>query len=117
MPPAWFAACVAARLLLVLLACCLLSDAGLRVMAVAAAAVAVGFTVIYLGGYRKTGVETGGGPIWWNHLRPFHALAYFLFAYLAWTGQRALAWKVLLLDVVVGTAAFAWHHRKSIKVQ
>jgi hypothetical protein len=107
--PVLFFACIAARLVLVLLAMTV-SQLGLRIMAVGATGIAIGFMVIFLGGYRKTGLETGGKPIWWNHLRPVHALLYGLFAYLAWTGQRAWAWKVLLLDVTVGTLAFTLHH-------
>ena len=42
---------------------------------------ALGFTYIYLTGSRKTGAETFGEKIWWNNLRPIHALLYFLFAY------------------------------------
>lgn len=107
--PIWFLACIAARLCLVLLAM-VVSELGLRIMAVGAAGIAIGFSVIFLGGYRKTGLETGGKPIWWNHLRPVHALLYATFAYLAWTGQRDWAWKVLLLDVTLGTLAFTLHH-------
>ena len=31
--------------------------------------VATGFAVIYAFDLRRTGIETSGGPIWWNHLR------------------------------------------------
>lgn len=71
-----------------------------------ALAISVGFTMIYINGWRKTGIETGGKPIWWNHLRPFHAFTYGLFALLALQGVHEHAWKVLLFDTLVGLSAF-----------
>jgi len=38
---------------------------------------AIGFMYIYVTGSRKTGVEVGGEKIWWNDLRPIHAVLYF----------------------------------------
>jgi len=81
----------------------------------------IGFMYFYLSGTRKTGPETGGKPIWWNHLRPVHALLYATFAYLAINGDvkdhpspigRAFvrAWMVLAADVAVGLSAFLFHH-------
>ena len=105
--------CMGTRALLVYLAATV-SQAWLRVMAVLAAAVALGFALIYVGGLRPTGAETGGQPIWWNSLRPVHALLYAAFAYFAWTGQRRPAWIVLLVDVVVGLTSFMYHHRGTL---
>lgn len=103
--------CIGTRLSFVYLAY-VASLTTLRIMAVLAAVLALGFATLYLFGLRTHGIETGGQPIWWNALRPFHALMYGAFAYLAWTGQQSLAWKVLLADVVVGLDAFLWHHRQ-----
>ena len=101
--------CIGARGLLVYLAA-VASDAWLRVMAVGAAAISAGFLIIYAGGWRKTGPETGGAPIWWDMLRPVHALLYGMFAYHAWNGNRALAWRILLVDVALGLASFLGYH-------
>jgi len=79
-------------------------------LALFAACVSVGFTLIYLNGWRKTGIETGGQPIWWNNLRPFHAFMYGLFAVLAFKGVKQHAWKVLFIDTTVGLLAFLNHH-------
>lgn len=65
----------------------------------------VGFIYIYLTGSRQMGPETMGAPIWWNSLRPVHALFWGLFAVLALLGVRQ-AWLILALDVVFGTAMF-----------
>jgi len=70
---------------------------------------AIGFTFIYLSGSRKTGAEVFGGKIWWNNLRPLHALLYFLFAYNAINGNKN-AWMFLLIDVVVGLISFSSFH-------
>lgn len=70
---------------------------------------AIGFMYIFLTGARQTGPETMGGRIWWNNLRPFHAILYFLFAYNAINGVRS-AWVYLLIDVIFGLVNFTVHH-------
>ena len=57
---------------------------------------AIGFTFIYLFDLRKTGPEVfGDTKIWWNHLRPVHALLYGAFAVAA-ISKAPFAWKFLL---------------------
>jgi hypothetical protein len=70
---------------------------------------AIGFMFIWLTGARKTGAEVFGEKIWWNNLRPIHSMLWFLFAYLALTGVHEHAWKVLLVDVLLGFIAFVGH--------
>lgn len=70
---------------------------------------AIGFSYIYLTGSRKTGLEVGGEKIWWNSLRPIHAVLYFLFAYNA-IYKHADSWKYLAADVLLGLVAFLYHH-------
>ena len=70
---------------------------------------AIGFVYIYLTGARKTGPETFGEKIWWNNLRPIHAILYFLFAYNAIIGNKQ-AWLYLLADVLFGLISFLIHH-------
>ena len=73
--------------------------------------VAIGFMYIYLTGARKTGPEVFGDTIWWNHLRPVHATLYAIAAILIWTKTYAnQAWKVLLLDLLIGLLAFLTKH-------
>lgn len=69
----------------------------------------IGFLYIFLTGARKTGPETMGAPIWWNYLRPAHAVFYGLFAYAAISGDGG-AWIYLFADVVFGFASFTVHH-------
>ena len=110
----WFlVGCLGSRSLLVYLAA-VAPAFWLRVMAVGGALIAAGFTVIHVGGLRKTGLETGGAPIWWDMLRPVHALLYGLFAYCAWTGNRALAWRILLADVIIGFSSYVYHHNTQL---
>lgn len=70
---------------------------------------AIGFMYIYLTGARQTGAEVFGDKIWWNNLRPIHALLYALFSYNAIVGN-ANAWMYLLVDVLFGLASFIVHH-------
>ncbi len=67
--------------------------------------IATGFSIIYLTGIRETGTEVFGDKIWWNNLRPLHALLYFIFAFLAIT-KNDYAWVPLLIDVLIGLVAF-----------
>lgn len=101
--------CIGTRALLVLLAA-KVPLAALRVMGVMGAVIAAGFAIIYMGKLRRTGAETGGQLIWWDSLRPVHALLYAAFAYFALTGDRRKAWVTLLIDVIIGLAAFVHHH-------
>ena len=71
--------------------------------------ISFGFAYIYMMGLRKTGPETFGQPIWWNHLRPIHSLLYFLFSYHAIYQIRS-GWVYLLADVVLGFVSFIAHH-------
>ncbi len=70
---------------------------------------AIGFIYIYLTGSRKSGPETFGDKIWWNNLRPIHAILYLLFAYNAIIGNKE-AWIYLLIDVVFGLISFLIYH-------
>ena len=73
---------------------------------------AFGFTYIFLTGARKTGAEVFGEKIWWNDLRPLHALFYTLFASMAIMGNK-FAWVWLLIDVLVGLTSFLFFHYKN----
>jgi hypothetical protein len=73
---------------------------------------ALGFLYIYVSDSRKTGLEVGGGNIWWNCMRPVHSLLYFLFAYNAIIKNKN-AWGYLALDVTIGLIAFSGHHYKN----
>ena len=70
---------------------------------------AIGFTYLFVMGERKTGPEVFGGKIWWNNLRPVHALLYFIFSYNAISGNHN-AWIYLLFDVLIGLTAFLSYH-------
>ncbi len=101
--------CMGSRFLLVYLAK-ISSLTFLKVIGVIALMISLGFISIYLFGLRKTGLETGGETIWWNSLRPFHALTYAIFGYMALSGMQNHAWKILLIDVIFGLSAFLIHH-------
>ena len=70
---------------------------------------AIGIALISIFGLRKTGSETFGKPIWWNALRPVHALLWAVFAYMA-IHKNKHAWKVLLFDTILGLVAWCVHH-------
>lgn len=70
---------------------------------------AIGFLYFWISGSRQTGGEVFGDKIWWNDLRPIHAILYFSFAYMAIT-QNENAWIPLLIDVSVGLTAFLVFH-------
>lgn len=104
--------CIPARLFFVLLA-----KYGNRtiqtLLGIMSFIIATGFLVIYFGKLRETGLETGGEKIWWNHLRPLHSLLYFAFFYNIFFGNSVNAWKILLIDVLLGLFSFLHFHYKS----
>jgi hypothetical protein len=101
--------CIGVRLLFVYLAY-KASPLILKIFGIIAIIIGLGFASIYLFGWRQTGPETMGDKIWWNSLRPFHAITYITFGILALNGYSEVAWKILLLDVSVGLGAFIIHH-------
>jgi hypothetical protein len=70
---------------------------------------AIGFMYIYLTNSRQTGAEVFGEKIWWNNLRPVHAILYSLFAYYA-INKNTNSWIFLLIDVIFGLISFLLHH-------
>lgn len=68
---------------------------------------ALGFFIIFFGGFRKTGGETFGKPIWWNNLRPIHGTLYLIFAYLA-INKNKNSYLPLLIDVIIGIIAYIY---------
>lgn len=71
---------------------------------------AIGFTYIYLTNSRKTGGETFGSPIWWNSLRPIHAILYASAAYYAINNMNKKAAIALGIDVTLGVSSFLYYH-------
>ena len=71
--------------------------------------IALSFLYLFLSGKRTTGPETFGDKIWWNKLRPIHAMFYILFAYYAINKNRN-AWIFLLIDVIFGLISFLIFH-------
>jgi hypothetical protein len=70
---------------------------------------AIGLTYIYITDSRQTGGEVFGEKIWWNDLRPVHALLYASFAYSA-INKNQDSWKFLAWDAILGLGAFLFHH-------
>ena len=74
-----------------------------------AALVGIAFLSIYLFDLRKTGKEAGG-LIWWNKMRPIHAMMFLLFASYAFK-KESFSWVILLLDPIIGFIAWLYHYR------
>ena len=68
-----------------------------------------GFLYLYFTGTRRTGLETGGTPIWWMKYRIIHGLSYLIFSIMALMRVKQ-AYVVLLLDTLFGLALFLIHH-------
>ena len=71
--------------------------------------ISIGFIYVYISGSRTTGSEVFGDKIWWNSLRPFHAMMYLLFGINA-IAMHNNAWWFLAVDVCVGLIAFLYYH-------
>ena len=83
-----------------------------KILALTALVIATGFLFIYISGIRKTGIETGGEIIWWNDLRPLHALLYYSYSISNYYNYKD-AWKLLLLDTVMGLSSFIIFHYRN----
>ena len=73
-------------------------------------AFAIGILSIYFLKLRNYGVEAVGQKIWWNNYRPLFGLIWLSFAILAIIGKKDIAWRVLLLDVILGLGLFINKH-------
>jgi hypothetical protein len=104
----FFIGCIGTRLLLVYIAKNI-DITFLKYMGYLLLLPAFGFIYIYLTGARQTGAEVFGNKIWWNNLRPIHALFYLLFSYNAINGNKN-AWKYLFIDVLFGLTSFLIYH-------
>jgi hypothetical protein len=100
--------CIGTRTLLAIVAK-MISVRYLPILGYIALIPAIGFIYLFLSGARKTGSETFGAKIWWNNLRPVHALVYILFAYAAISKNKD-AWIILAIDVIIGLVSFLTHH-------
>ena len=78
-------------------------------MAFPALVIGASMILLFLTGWRKTGVEVNNERIWWNPIRPVHGMLYLAFAYLALM-QHPLAYVPLVIDVVFGLTAFTVFH-------
>lgn len=78
--------------------------------------VGVAFWALFLGGWRRTGWETGWERIWWDGLRPVHGTLWLGVAWFAWRGDNRMVWRLLLADVCVGLVAFAIYHGWSRRI-
>ena len=83
----------------------------LQYFGILAVIIAVSWVLINRFGLRKTGKEAGG-IIWWDNIRPIHAIMYSAFAILAFTKSEH-AWVPLLFDVLIGLGVFLEHHIKN----
>jgi len=81
-----------------------------KILGIIAFMVATGFLFIYFGKLRETGLETGGEKIWWNHLRPIHAVLYYFFFYNVFFADINNAWKILIFDILIGLLSFIHFH-------
>lgn len=104
-----FSICIFVRICLVLLAK-FLPENILKIMGFITLIPGLGMAIIYIFKLRETGAEVFGNKIWWNHLRPIHAMLYLLFSFLAIT-KNPYAWICLLIDVIIGGTAFLIHHK------
>lgn len=81
----------------------------LRILGYLALIPAGGFLYIWFNNLRKTGAEVLGDRIWWNNLRPIHAILYLIFAFNA-INLNPSSWIVLAIDVILGLFSFLVFH-------
>ncbi len=100
--------CIPTRLVLVCLAKNI-SIEYLPILGYITLTIGIGFAYLFLTGIRKTGPEVFGDKIWWNNLRPIHAIFYLIFSYYAINKLRE-GWIYLLYDTIIGLLSFLIFH-------
>lgn len=69
----------------------------------------IGWLWIHFISGRESGPEVFGGKIWWDYLRPAHAMLWALFSYYAYHDQyKHLSWIPLFIDTMMGLVG--WTH-------
>ena len=105
--------CIGVRLFITYVAI-IASPSVLKLMGIATTITAIVWLILFFGGYRNTGPEVFGDKIWWNSLRPVHAILFLLFAYKVMFEPTLLnavePWQILLADTVIGLIAFSIYH-------
>jgi hypothetical protein len=105
----FYGGCIIARTALAYAAFKLPSEK-LKYMSYPAFLIACSFILLYTYDLRKTGPEVFGTSIWWNYLRPIHALFYFLVAYYAYHGNNVITGTLFLLDMMIGLITTSSHY-------
>ena len=100
--------CIGSRILFTILAA-FSKGWVLQLLGIIALIPVIGWLYIIFIGERDTGLEVFGGKIWWQKLRPIHALLWAFFAYLAIMGNNK-AWIALAVDTTFGLTSFLAHH-------
>lgn len=86
------------------------SGSALRWLGYGLGALGIGFATIYLLGLRKTGPEVFGSRIWWDSLRPVHAMLMLAASYVAVKGDGRTAGRLVAGDALLGAVATYAHH-------
>jgi hypothetical protein len=81
----------------------------LSYMGAIALLISIGFLYVYFSKSRITGREVFGEKIWWNDLRPVHAILYLFFAIFA-LNKVSYSWVFLFVDVLIGLVSFLLFH-------
>lgn len=98
-------ACIPARLSLAFLAIKIPKEY-LNYWAIIVLSIGIGFLYLFFTGKRKTGIETGGRPIWWANFRIFHGLMYTVAGIFALNDNSKTAFQIILADTIVGLGLF-----------
>lgn len=101
--------CIASRLSLAFLVAHV-DEKFRKVLSLILSTIGLGFLIIYTFHLRKSGLETGGQPIWWDFMRPIHGTLFLVSSYLLWIGRQKYASLYLFMDVCIGLSAFLMHH-------
>lgn len=110
---ALFGLCIGARLVLARATGAAIGTRFAAPLAAGLLAVAAAWAYLYASGMRTTGLEVLGDRIWWNALRPVHAVMYVVAAWAVLRSSR-LAPVVLYADVVLALVAFVVFHARAI---
>jgi hypothetical protein len=72
-------------------------------------AILISISLIYQFIKKERKMGAFNNEVWWDKLRPIHAINYAIFAYMA-INKSSNAWIPLLIDVIIGLSAHLYYH-------
>tara|TARA_Y100000780_G_scaffold230335_1_gene252243 strand:+ start:8077 stop:8448 length:372 start_codon:yes stop_codon:yes gene_type:complete len=72
--------------------------------------IGLGFLTIYIGNFRKRGLEVDNQEIWWNYLRPLHGILYLFAGFFLYKNKNIASSNIIILDLIIGLVSWYFYY-------